>query len=363
MAEFVRRSNPAVLPGSQVNAVCGTANLFATANQTLPYCTVYKKAGSVKFTNNPSSGANPGTAVAIHPNEKLLFVGQSGSPGQALFRINEDETFTTLPNLSSFDGRAISAAFSADGTLLAIAHERSPFLTCYAVNAATETFTRIPNPATLPPALARGVAVSADGSLVAVCHNTSPFFSVYSFNGSTLTKLANPASLPPNIAFGVDFSRDNRFVAVANISTTPYFSLYELSGSTLTKVSDTPVFSGNGYATVFDPVEDGLITTHLGSVTPYRYWLVGSNGEMTEQDPLPNQPSVPTSSAGMQFSFDGSLLLMGFSASPYVAIYDVIREIPPAAKVFMGDLAVDAIYHGSDEVTRAYVGAEQIFGD
>lgn len=360
MVEFVRRANPAVSPGSQVNAVCGTANLFATANQAIPYCTVYHKAGSTKFTNNPSLGANPGTAVAIHPNEKLLFVGQSGNPGQALFRINEDETFTALPNLPSFDGRAISAAFSADGTLLAIAHERSPFLTCYAVNAATETFTRIANPATLPPALARGVSVSHDGSLVAVCHNTSPFFSVYSFNGSTLTKLANPASLPPNIAFGVDISRDNRFIAVANITTTPYFSLYELSGSTLTKVSDTPVFSGNGYATVFDPVEDGLVTVHLGSVTPYRHWLIDSDGEMTEQDPLPSQPGVPVGSAGVRFSLDGDLFLAGFNAMPYIAIYDVIRAVPPDVNMLMGEDAVDALYIGEDQADAAYVGAVKV---
>lgn len=362
MATFVRRSNPASPPTSTVNAVSASANLFATANQSIPYCSVYHKAGSVRFANNPSGNANPGTAVAIHPNEKLLFLGQNGNPGQAVFRINEDETFTALPNLPSFDGRAVAAAFSADGTVLAIAHERSPFLTCYAVNAETETFTRIPNPATLPPALTRGVAVSDDGSLVAVAHNTSPFFSVYSFNGSTLTKLANPAELPPNIAFGVDFSRDNKFVAVVNISTAPYFRLYEIDGSTLTLVSDTPVFAGNGYSVRFDPVEDGLVTAHLG-VSPYRHFTIDADGEMTEGEEIPNQPAVPTTSGAMQFSFDGGILLSGFAASPFIAIYDVIRDVPPVSKMFMGDQAVDAIYIGSDEVSRAYVGAEQIFGE
>lgn len=361
MPNFVRRSNPASLPGSQVNAVSATANLFATANQALPYAAVYHKSGSTRFANNPSTGANPGTAIAIHPNEKLLFLGQGGSPGQAVFRINEDETFTALPNLSSFDGRAAGAAFSADGTLLAIAHERSPYLTCYAVDAENETFTRIPNPTTLPPGLGRGVAVSHDGSLVAIAHNTSPFFSVYSFNGSTLTKLANPETLPPNIAFGVDFSRDNRFVAVANISTAPYFSLYEIDGSTLTKVDDTPSFTGNGYSVRFDPIEDGLVTAHLGSPI-YRHYTIDENGEMTAGEEIPNQPAISTTSGAMQFSFDGSLLLMGISATPFVAIYDVIRDIPGGDKLVMGETLVDALYIGEDQADAAYFGTTKVFG-
>jgi len=362
MASFVRRSNPASLPGSTVLAVSATANLFATANQNIPYFSVYRKAGSVQFANNPSAGANPGTAVAIHPNEKLLFLGQSGNPGQVVHRINENETFTQLANLPSFDGRTVAAAFSADGTMLAIAHERSPFLTCYSVDAENETFTRIPNPATLPTALARGVAVSDDGSLVAIAFNASPFFAVYSFDGSTLTKLPNPAVLPPNIAFGVDISPDDKFVAVANISTAPYFSLYEIDNGTLVKVSDTPAFSGNGFSARFDPVEDGIVTAH-NTVGVYRHWLVGEDGAMTEQDPLPNQPSIATTSGAMQFSFDGDLLVIGFSTSPFVAIYDVIRDVPGETKTFMGEDAVDAIYHGSDEVTRAYVGSALILGD
>jgi len=290
----------------------------------------------------------------------LLFLGQSGNPGQALFRINEDETFTALPNLSSFDGRSVAAAFSADGTVLAIAHERSPFLTCYAVNAETETFTRIPNPATLPPALTRGVAISHDGSLVAVAHNTSPFFSVYSFNGSVLTKLANPAVLPPNIAFGVDFSRDNKFIAVVNITTAPYFMLYEIDGSTLTLVPDTPVFSGNGFSTRFDPLEDGLVTAHVG-VSPYRYYAIDVDGTMTEGDTIPNQPAQPATGGAMQFSFDGGLLVSGFAASPFIAIWDVIRPGPPTGdRLMMGETEVDALYIGGDQADAAYFGAVKV---
>lgn len=361
MVTFVRRTDPASLPGSTVLAVSATENLFATANQNIPYCSVYHRAGSVRFANNPSGNANPGTAVAIHPNEKLLFLGQSGNPGQALFRINEDETFTALSPLSSFDGRTVAAAFSADGTVLAIAHERSPFLTCYAVDAETETFTRIPNPATLPPALTRGVAVSGDGSLVAVAHNTSPFFSVYSFNGSVLTKLANPAILPPNIAFGVDFSRDNKFIAVVNITTAPYFRLYEIDGSTLTAVPDTPVFAGSGYSARFDPLEDGLVTAHLGSSSAYRHYAVGADGTMTEDETIPNQPGIPSTGGSMQFSFDGALLVMGIAANPFVAIYDVIREGPPTGdRLMMGETQVDALYIGGNQADAAYVGAVKV---
>ena len=86
---------------------------------------------------------------------------------------------------------------------MAVAHATSPFVTIY--KRSGDTFTKLANPATLPPSTGYGVAFSADGTYMAVAHFITPFVTIYKRSGDTFTKLANPAALPTSTGNGVAF--------------------------------------------------------------------------------------------------------------------------------------------------------------
>ena len=76
------------------------------------------------------------------------------------------------------------------------------------------------------PSTANGCAFSPDGSLLAVEHQGSPYITIY--NTSTWTKLANPSTLPSNTAYGCAFSPDGSLLAVAHTNS-PYITVYDTS--------------------------------------------------------------------------------------------------------------------------------------
>ena len=100
--------------------------------------------------------------------------------------------------------QAAAGGDSATTPFLSVAHNSSPFITIY--KRSGDTFTKLSNPATLPPSTGRGVAFSSDDTYMAVAHSTSPYITIYKRSGDTFTKLSNPATLPASTGRGVAFS-------------------------------------------------------------------------------------------------------------------------------------------------------------
>ena len=69
-------------------------------------------------------------------------------------------------------------------------------------------------------------AFSSDGTLLAVAHLSSPYITIY--DTSTWAKLANPSTLPTNTAYGCEFSPDGTLLAVAFYNY-PYRTIYNTS--------------------------------------------------------------------------------------------------------------------------------------
>ena len=86
---------------------------------------------------------------------------------------NVDSKFVAAP--VSVSSTANGCAFSPDGTLLAVAHSGSPYITIYN----TSTWAKLANPSVLPSSNATGCAFSPDGTLLAVAHSGSPYITVY----------------------------------------------------------------------------------------------------------------------------------------------------------------------------------------
>ena len=141
-----------------------------------------------------------------------------------------DDSFTKLSDpatLPTNSGRP--AAFSPDGTYLAIPHITSPFVTIY--KRAGDTFTKLSDPATLPAGTGRGAAFSPDGTYLAIGHSTSPFITIYKRAGDTFTKLSDPATLPTGFGKGVVFSPDGTYLAIAHFNS-PFVTIYKRAGDT-----------------------------------------------------------------------------------------------------------------------------------
>ena len=100
--------------------------------------------------------------------------------------------------------RAAAAAFSPDGTTIAVAHGVTPYISVYPFSAGFGT--KYSNPATLPAGNGQAVVFSPDGATIAVAHSTTPFISVYPFSAGFGTKYADPATLPTGAATDVAFS-------------------------------------------------------------------------------------------------------------------------------------------------------------
>ena len=102
---------------------------------------------------------------------------------------------------------------------------------------AGDVFTKLANPATLPPNTGYGVAYSPDDTYLTVAHNSSPRFTIYKRAGDVFTKLANPAALPPGDGRGASWSPDNGYLAISH-QNSPYVTTYSRSGDVFTKLSN-----------------------------------------------------------------------------------------------------------------------------
>ena len=93
--------------------------------------------------------------------------------GSQVFLQNVDSKFVIAP--VAMPSTANGCAFSPDGTLLAVAHGVSPYITVYN----TSTWAKLANPSVLPTGTANGSAFSPDGTLLAVAHGGTPHITIY----------------------------------------------------------------------------------------------------------------------------------------------------------------------------------------
>ena len=151
---------------------------------------------------------NSGQGCAFSPDGSLLAVGHSDSPFLTIINTSGWSVVSDTPILADA-GRA--CAFSPDGSLLAVAHSTTPFLTVINTTNWTEISGITPLPST-----GFGCAFSPDGSLLAVAHNDSPFITV--LNTSNWTEVSGIPTLP-GAGQGCDFSPNGAFLGTTHTAT------------------------------------------------------------------------------------------------------------------------------------------------
>jgi hypothetical protein len=206
-------------------------------------------------------------------------------------------------------GTGGGVTFSPDGTLMAVAHNTTPFITIYN----TATWTKLSDPTILPTGNANSVVFNYNGTLMAVSHLVSPYITIY--NTSDWSKVVDPAVLPTGTAYNVDFNHDGTLMAVAH-SNSPFITIYNTSDWTkVTNPSILPVGIGQGVAFSRD---DSLMTvTH--SASPY-ITIYNTSDWSKVADPA----ILPTGSTfEVDFSYDGTLMVVAHTTSPYITIYNI----------------------------------------
>src|SRR5207247_438813 len=114
------------------------------------------------------------------------------------------------------------------------------------------TFTKIADPATLPSALASDAAYSPDGSFLAVAESTPRKLTIYSVSGATFTKVSDPATLPAGDAITVDWSPNGTYLTVTSISS-PFLQTYTHSGTTFIKIADPSTLPSATHGAAYSP--------------------------------------------------------------------------------------------------------------
>lgn len=171
---------------------------LAAAFYSSPYVKVYKRGEKNTFTElsnvNVFPGGN-GYSVAFSPDTNYLVVGTFTENSLSVYKRTGD-SFVKLNTATPVGDSTYGIAFSGDGSYFVKATRASPFLVFYKNNG-DDTFTKIANPASLPPGQCNRVVTSSDGQYVMATMDVSPFVVVYKRTGAeSFTKLANPDVLP-----------------------------------------------------------------------------------------------------------------------------------------------------------------------
>lgn len=209
---FTLLSQPATIPST----VCYACDIFVDAgtinvmlgNQTqlLRYTisgnTVTHQTTSTPGFINELKFSNDGTYLAVATNntaERIIVYKRTGT------------TFTqlTIPAGTGFATVGLSVCWSSDGTYLVLGGggATSPSLasSIRIYKRSGDTFSFLTSLTNFPLTNGQGVSFNYDDSILAVAHDNSPYLSLYSRSGDTFTLLPNVANLPTDESYSVTF--------------------------------------------------------------------------------------------------------------------------------------------------------------
>jgi 6-phosphogluconolactonase (cycloisomerase 2 family) len=347
---FTKLANPVTLPtGTGYDTAFSPDGLYMTVSHaTSPSITIYKIDRATdtftKLANPATLPAGQGYGTAFSQDGNYISVVHNATPYVTIYKINRaTDTFTKLadPDPASLGSqppnRSYGTAFSPDGLHMSVAHSDSPYITIYKIDRATDNFTKLTNPATLPTRTVFGTAFSPDGQYMSVGHSDPPYITIYKRYGDQFIKLPNPSSLPANTGFGTTFSPDGLYMSVAH-GTSPYITIYKIDKvtDTFTKISDPATLpNGTGYDTAFSP--DGMYMTVAHTASPYItiYKIDKATDTFTKlANPSPSITGGAFSKAdAVAFSPDGLYMSVAHSTSPFITIYKIDRSTDTFTKL------------------------------
>lgn len=258
-----------------------------------------------------------GRSVSWSPDNIYLAVSHSTTPFVTIYKRN-GKAFTKLSDPAVLPpGNSVSASFSNNGNYLAVGSSAStPYLTIY--KRSGDVFTKLTDPAVLPTGTVWSVAWSADDIYLAVAQDVSPFISIYKRDGDTFTKLANPSTLPTGSSRSVSWSNDGVYLAVVH-TTSPFMTIYKRSGDVFTKLTNPATLpTGNGASITWN--YNGSYLVFGGGASPYLTIYKRAGDVLTKLTDPAVQPASAVTSVVFKPSNPG-LLYVAATTSPLLIPY------------------------------------------
>jgi hypothetical protein len=244
--------------GATLNAMRGTtATLIQVILQNNPAGLAVSRSGGI------ASASHPIVCLASSSTPYLVARSYPGGDTTTNYTLG-----TSIPDVAHDVDITDPPTYTTDARYIAVAHAGSPFITVYKATVGSSTLTKLTNPATLPTGIAYGCAWNRAGTVLAVRHATSPFLSVYTRSGDTLTKVADPATLPvapdtgnqtTNKRLSWNASGD-RLMLTGTSGTT---QVYSWNGTTLTRVFSST--TGLYEVAQFHPTIDEAVALMINS--------------------------------------------------------------------------------------------------
>lgn len=254
---FVRLTGTVPAPGGSYvtgNSFSPDGNFLAVVTAATPWLYIYQRDGD-NFTLLTGIAAPTTTGdlsgVSWSPDGQYVSMSMSASPYIATYK-RSGSTFSKIANPgTAVSGDANCIAWGPDGRSIALGLAVTPFVNIYNFDPATDTYTKLSDPATLP-TFTFSISWSSNGNRLAIGHNASPWFRHYQRSGDTFTA-GSISGTGPGSQAQVDFNADGTLLAVAS-NTSPRLFLYNVSGSTatnagLTIVGANPTVNTNGGVT------------------------------------------------------------------------------------------------------------------
>jgi len=326
-----RLADPASLPDGAGNDIAWSPDnefLAVAYEGAVPggtYFSVYQRTGIT--LNKVVTPSLPGPARGVdwsYSGEFLSFA--NGDFSSVIFVTTYQRSgsvFTKLSNPAALPPNSpYSAAWSPNGEFLVIAHQNSPNVLIY--QRSETTFTKLADPATVPPGVGRNAAWSPNNEFLVIAHHTSPYITIYQRNGTTFTKLADPSTLPTGNGLGAAWSPNGEFLAIS-YDATPFITIYQRSGTAFNKIADPsslPGSTANGVA--WSP--NGKYLAVAESNSPYIVVYFKDGNTFTRQA---NPATLPTGSGNRAaWSTNGEFLSVAHSTTPYITTYQTSSSMP-----------------------------------
>jgi len=285
------------------------------------------------------------TQAKISDDGLYLMVSHYYSPFVTFYK-RSGEDFTKLADPATLppagtNGKSYDCAIDEDAIYLVVGHTGTPFVTIY--KRTGDTFAKLADPTGgLPSGVVAGVALSRDGVYLALRHFNSPYLSVYKRTGDAFARLANPTPAIGDMgegSSGVCFSSDALYLVVGR-STAPFLRIYKRSGDTFTGLPNLAVQPHSMvYRCLFSPDDLHLVVTTYSATLPYFIVYKRVDDTFTKlPDPIQPDFSEPTPSPhirGIAFSGSGVYFGIAFLSVPNAFIYirsgdNFIKQAVPA---------------------------------
>ena len=284
-------------------------------------------------TAQPSMSNINGTCVAFTPNGFYCAICGSvdaNNPFIELFTYNSGVLGNVNPyQLTAYAGSITSMAWSPDGSAIVFGMNVSPYLL---VSSRTGiNLTAVSGPASMPGSIVNGVAFSADGTMLAVATNLTPFVYLYTVSGTGpsigFTAVSTPGTTPTGSTYAAAFSPDGNMVGFAHL-TSPYVTVYQIgAGPTFSKITNPGTLpAGTGSSICFSPRSDYMAVGHSGSpyIAIYSTGTPGSNTFTYQTAPV---TPLPGATVGLAWSPDGQFLAACGATNAYVNVYQTASTL------------------------------------